>query len=277
MEITTTIRVALEGKICTTPSGHSRLIKFYNFCQQYSDCTIYIDFTQLYWFDANLSALLQAILYKLNIESNLTFSFDIDLIKRKFPILLRNGFLASYLRLPDGAGSTVGIETFLINEDEKFLDYIQNDLFGNHKMSGYNCLEIQDHFLELFANIGRHARTTDPVFACGQYYPSQSKLYFTILDLGIGFLPPIAEYTSGEISTSIAAIEWAIKYNHSTKGKFETGGLGLYNLLNHCQKNGGQFNIITEDAFWGNNLGEMGTRIVPEFTGTVIHLNYNCK
>lgn len=275
--VTTTIQVSLEGSIKTTPSGHNSLIRFYDTCKQYNNRIVFIDLAKLYWIDANLSAVLQAIMYKLHKENSLSFIIDVDDAYKRFPILFRNGFLSSFLILPDGLQTTVEIQTFRTDQDLDFFTYINQQLLGNPQMAGLDCKGIDTHFYELFANIGRHARTEDPVFVCGQYYRRQSKLHFTITDLGVGFLPPIHAYTNGDVTTSIEAIKWAVQYNHSTKERDETGGLGLYNLLRHCEAHGGEFNIITGNAYWGNNLGEMGTRTVPEFVGTTIHLIYNCK
>lgn len=229
------------------------------------------------WIEANLSALLQAILYKLNKENQLVFRFDISLIENRFPILFRNGFLSSLLDLPDGVGTTVEMQNFSPDEDVKFYNYINDKLLEHPKMQRHGCSELVGHYLEVFANVKRHAKTTEPVFACGQFYPSTKKLYFTLVDLGVGYLPPIQKYTNGIICTSKEAIEWALQRGNTTKGLEETGGLGLNELFNHCEQTGGQFNIVTGNAYWGNNLGELGPRIVPEFAGTTIHLIYNCK
>ncbi|WP_026462506.1 hypothetical protein [Adhaeribacter aquaticus] len=277
MEATITIRVSLEGKICTTASGHNRLIQFYNNCKQYFDCIIYIDFSNLYWFDANLSAVLQAILYKLNKDNCLSFNFDVNLVRNKFPILFRNGFLSSILSLQDNLGSTVEMELFDCSEDVKFYNYIKEQLLGHSQMGNLNCTGVEENFLEVFANISKHAKTLDPVFACGQFYPNESKLAFSLVDLGIGFLPPIKAFTNGKIASSEQAIKWAVEYSNTTKERDETGGIGLHNVLTHCKETGGHFNIVTGDAYWGNNLGEMGTRRISEFVGTTIHLIYNCK
>ncbi|WP_066830465.1 hypothetical protein [Rufibacter ruber] len=276
MEVANTVSIALAGKITTSPAGYWSLINFYQKCASYQNINIFIDFEPLYWFDANLCALLQAILYRLSTENNLTFSLDVELVKGKCPILFRNGFLSSLLTLSDNARSTVRSELFHPCDDVKFYEYIEGDLLNHPQMASLKCEGLDEQFLELFSNIQKHAATTDPVFACGQYYPSKAKLNFTIVDLGQGFLPPIQTFTNGAISNAKDAIEWSLGYGHTTKGEMQTGGLGLYHLLEHCKNAGGAFNIITGGAYWGNNLGEMGTRDVPEFVGTTIHLIYNC-
>ncbi len=66
-----------------------------------------------------------------------------------------------------------------------------------------------NHFLEVFSNIHLHAHTKDPVFACGQYYPSKNLLKFTLVDLGVGFLEPISNFTKNQINEAEKAILWA--------------------------------------------------------------------
>lgn len=276
MKTATTILIPLEGEVRTTPSGHRKLVDFYTRCKSYYNCTIEVDLSELYWFDANLCAVLQAIFYKLRKDNGLLFSVDVESIKDRLSILFRNGFLSSLLPLTDIIGSTVKIQQFEVAEDVKFYNYINNDLLNHPMMVHHHCENMLDHFFEVFANIQTHAATNDPIFACGQYYHSKKEVYFTIVDLGVGFLPPITAYTGGSVTTADEAINWAVQYNHSTKSKEETGGLGLFNLFEYCKETGGEFNVATGDAYWGSNLGELGTRRIPEFVGTTVHFIYNC-
>ena len=268
-----------DGVIDTDPSGHRKLIELYQNCNEHSDKEIQLNFTNLEFISGNMCALLSAILFRLHNLQRLTFAIDktsFDYIEKELKFLFHNGFLKEVVSLPK-ARSCVELTTFRNDEDQKFLNYIEKELLGNYSMRiiPTDRSRMVDHFLEVFANVQLHARTEHPIFACGQFFKKQLKLHFTLVDLGVGYLQPIETFTHGKINNSEAAISWALEGN-STKVE-APGGTGLKAILDYCSKNKGTFNIITGNAYWGNNLGSMGTRQVTPFCGTIIHLIFNCN
>jgi hypothetical protein len=273
--------VPLAGSIPTSVMGYSKLIAFEQSCALHYDCLVQVDLSNLVWIDANLSALFEAILYRLFQKNRLTFDIDVETVKQRFPILLRNGFLSYLHPLPDQAGTTVPIGTFQPAEVVEFATYIDDRLLshpslrlGNERM--YN---IRKHFLELFANIELHAQTSLPIFACGQYYPKSYKLKFTLVDLGIGYLPPIQSFTKGAIKSSSTAITWALADHNTTKVATTPGGLGLKELLSYCQEDAGELHISTGDAYWASTstMNPPTLATVLPFAGTVISVGFNCQ
>lgn len=265
-----------QGSIDSTPLGYKKLIGFYLSCTVYNNCQVSLDFEGIRWIDGNMCALFTAILHKLHKERGTTFYVNrknYSHIKSELGLILRNGFLQDIVKTPYSQSSVI-LTVFGIAEDEKFLRYIEHDLLENSamKIEPSQKKEIVDNFLEVFSNVEIHARTKDPIFACGQYFPKTGKLNFTLVDLGIGYLAPIEEYTKGEITVAEKAIEWALKDKNTTK-QDATGGTGLKNLLKYCKETEGELSIITGDAFWNNGLK---TEATP-FCGTTIHLIFNCK
>ena len=121
-----------------------------------------------------MTALFSAILFKLNKEKNITFVIDqtnYEYVKMYLSILVRNGFMnqPSKLRF----STIVPLTFFNPEDDEKFLKYIEEDLFGNINMKVKSAKKngMVDNFLEVFSNVQIHAQTKEPVFACGQYFP----------------------------------------------------------------------------------------------------------
>jgi hypothetical protein len=275
--------VHISGEICTDPSGHKKLMEFYKVVSEYNNEKISIDFYKLEWIDANLSALLQAMLYSLTRKNNLLFSTDFNFLLSKFDILFRNGFLEGEETSPihSYAESAVPLASFLPTEKDKFIQYIKRDLLEHKGMPSIepNLKSILiESFLEIFTNINIHADTKEPLFACGQYFPKKGILKFTFLDLGIGYLKNIETYTKGKIKTSKEAIKWAIVEGNSTKKDGTPGGLGLVDILNYCKKYNGTLQIITGDAYWGTDLGLLESRKVAyPFPGTTINLTFKCK
>lgn len=265
-----------QNNIDTSPSGHKKLVEFYESLSDHPPTAVVLDLEKVNFIDANQCALLGAMIAKLAKENAHDFSCYGDQIDGRFNILKRNGFINS-----DGApekhhGTSVPLATFQTEDDVGFLDYISNELLGHSALRKHTKFrnEAIDHFSELFANISTHARTTEEVFVCGQYYPRSRTLNFSIVDLGVGFLPPIQEHTNGDIKTAERAIDWALKGN--TTKKDAPGGLGIASLYRYCAENRGSFNIISGDCYWGNNLGTLGNRKVRPFCGTTIHLIFKC-
>lgn len=272
--------IKIEGSLYTDFSGIKRLFNFYHCANEYSNTTIFIDFFDLDWFDANLSAILGAILYKLSSENNLTFSTDLNFLKSKFDVLFRNGFLNSDLLVNDDRQSTVAFQKFRLDDKAGFVSYIERDLM-NHR--GIPSLSIEqkdsiiESLIEVYCNIQIHSKSNYDFFVCGQYYPYQQKLVFTMLDLGVGFLPAIMEKTKGQVSNSYEAIKWSLIKKNTTKINCP-GGIGLFNLNNYFSSSGGDMQIITGDTFWSISMEStvLGKHIfLQPFVGSILNLCFS--
>jgi hypothetical protein len=273
--------VALKGSVKTTYYGFDILSQFYEDCLQYTEETVLISLKNVSWIDGNLCALLYAYMYKLNKERGLQFVFSEHEIKPRFNILARNGFLGESFTLPDGYGTSIPLHTFGQKEDEKFDDFVNNRLLAHESLNLTDAQResISDHFLEIFSNVQIHAQTDMPIFACGQYFPKNRRLHFTLLDLGIGYFQPIHQHTKGTIKNCQEAIDWAIKGN-STKGlhlPLTPGGLGLSNLHEYCINNRGALHIASGDAYmvYSPFLGNL-SYTSRNFDGAFINIIFDC-
>lgn len=274
--------LSLEGELYTNFSGVKQLFQFYHRANEFTNTTIYIDMYHLSWIDANLSSLFSAVLFKLGKENNLQFSTDLTFLKNKFDVLFRNGFFITSEKIPDDRESTVVLKEFNSDQDSEFITYIKDDLLNHRGMPNFspNVKEgIMNELVEVYSNIGLHAKTTFPFFVCGQYYPKQGALNFSVVDLGVGFLPAIKEKTRGEVDTDYKAIVWALKKGHTTK-RDSPGGLGLFNLRDYCKKNNSNMQIITGNTFWSSEFETtiFDYREFPNpFVGTIINLLFSDK
>lgn len=272
----------LEDKIITNYSGYNQLSRFYQFCLEHaSESKFYLDFSDVEWIDGNLCALLLAMGYNLNKKFGYIITTSEEIIKERFDVLYRNGFMNGGAPARDDRNSTIPIRAFEINDKEGFCNYVGNDLLMHRGMPKDLTNElkekINEDLLEVFCNTQFHAKTTDPFFVGGQYYPKQGLLKFTMVDLGDGFLPRISKATSGKIHTDLDAILWALQGN-SSKIVLEDcpGGLGIKNILKYCQRSHGVLQIISGNGFWSsdleNTLFEKGRELPISFTGTTINL-----
>lgn len=274
------IILTLEGRIKTDFWGVNKLYLFYAECSRFTNCIIYIDMYRLEWIDANLSSLFNAILHKLRAENNLYFSTDLNFLLRNFDILFRNGLFITEKEIYDERESTVALKSFIKDQDADFIDYVQNDLLEHRGMPNFprSVKEgILNELIEIQCNIHEHSKTDYPFFVCGQYYPRNGSLNFSIVDLGVGFLPAIKRKTKSLVQTNYNAIQWALQRGTTTKINVP-GGLGLYNLKKYCENNNSIMHIITGDTFWSseydNSLITHRTFNAP-IGGTIINLLFS--
>ncbi len=263
------------GEIHTSEDGYLKLIEFYENCNQYQNEEILIDFVDITWIDGNMAALLMAIVQKLNKENSLLFFVDPDVIEKSFHILIRNGWLTGVEFVQRENKTEIKLTGFNKNEDVEFINYIENELLSNQhlKINGPIKGRLIDAFLELYCNVQKHAQTDFPIFACGQFYPDKNRLSFTLVDCGVGYLPPIKEHTNGDIRTSSEAIMWALKGNTTKVGV--PGGLGLKEIQRFCDESGSEFVIITGGAFWTNF--QLFPTLTKPFCGTIVNVIFDCK
>lgn len=271
--------IKLTDRIQTDFSGYNKLTGFYHEASTYRDEQIHICIEDLKWMDANLSALLDAILYKLRNENHLTFTMDFDLAERKFDVLLRNGFLKQAEEVSDVQKSTLPNMHFNIQDKNPYMDYLNKWLI-NHRgfPRQYSSLQdsLVDQLIEVFGNSHHHSGSHYPFFVCGQFFPSQACLILSMVDLGEGFLPRINQ-VDRTIQNSRQAIQWALKKGNSTKYILDgtPGGLGLTGLLEYCNESNGGMQIISGDGFWSSEYEGIlanGRKIIKPFNGTMVNL-----
>jgi hypothetical protein len=282
MELEQSPVLKIEGSVGTNFYGINKLMHFYCLASTFENTTIKIDFRSLSWIDANLLALLNAFTYKLHKEKNVRLAADFQYIADNFNVFFRNGWLThDAYQMYDNQETTIPCTYFKPHELDEFITYISNKLMCHRGMPGLNPalrIRIQSDLIEVFQNL-RHARTSDPLFTCGQFYPKRRQFILTLVDLGVGFLQPIKEYTKGAIQTDIEAIRWAIAGNSSIiNPATDMGGFGLQGIHDYCNTNKGVFQIYTGNDFWnsnGNHQIETHYSSDHYFQGSVINLHFN--
>lgn len=275
--------IKLEGEIVSNSQGINRILKYYSDASKYRNTDIIVDCYDLEWIDANLAALLHAIDHRLLHENGVRVKADFTFLSQKFGVLFKNGWLQDdSIKIEDTHNTTIPCLCFKPTEDLAFCEYINRKLLC-HK--GVNIIDdnlrrrILTDMAEIFNNTSRHARTTDPLFVCGQYYPHLNNFVFTMVDLGIGFLPPIQEFTAGKIQTDIDAIRWALEGNSSTGEQL--AGMGLQGIHSYCKNHNAGLQIVTGGSFWGtdieNTIWEGHRTLDHRFQGTLINLCFAYK
>jgi hypothetical protein len=275
------IKFSISGKLISGPSAFRKIYQIFENFKESKNQEILLDFDEVEWMDANLCAILDSVIFVLNRDNGHKFFIEKKHIEGKFEIFKRNGFLSEATPnevLIDNKDTTVKMTRFSTDSDGEFYGYIGESLFNHQAFERMPDIKasLMEHFVEVYANIQTHANTIGPVFACGQYYPMLNQLKFTLVDIGVGFLDPISQFTKGHVNTAKDAIIWALVEKNTTK-QDAPGGLGLTYLKNYCEKNKHGFQIVTNGKCWTNDSSELNFWSIADFPGTAINLTFNCK
>jgi hypothetical protein len=270
-------RLSLE----TDHIGVGELQKFYSSARTFSNCTITLNISPLNHVDANLSAMILAIAYKLRRERNLRLFIELGDGKGVF---FRNG-LISHLqgngninKYVDERKSTIPLSTYYPSQDEEYCQYLRSDFFshrGLDNLSKTTKESLINHYIEVFSNVGMHAGTNHPVFTCGQFFPEKNVLKFSLIDLGVGFLKNIYEFTDGKITDDKSAIIWATEGINTTKNKsvYGPGGTGLKLIKKYCNENNGSLHICSGIGYVNMlNNKTLEYNLATPFPGSMINI-----
>lgn len=233
-----------------------------------------IDFSHCTWFDANMCAPLGAVLAKAADELN-TVNL-VGLTQSIRTILAKNQFLTNfgYRAEADSYGTTIKYKRFGNSDDQLFAEYLNQLKHGKGlpDMSEALSKRFNRSLLEVFVNASMHAASKLGVFACGQFYPKQHRLDFSISDAGIGIRRKIAKELGLKLNSD-QAIAWALAEGHTTRQGSVPGGLGLKLIREFITLNKGRIQIVSDRGYWEMTpAGETCTRFENGFPGTVINI-----
>ena len=99
------------------------------------------------------------------------------------------------------------------------------------------------------------------------------RIEFTVVDLGVGIPENVSRYLRHKIS-AIAAIEWAMSNENTTRSGDVPGGLGLKIIREFSERNSGTMVILSNRGIWAQSGQEVErTPLGPIFPGTLVHLS----
>lgn len=280
----TTLIQPAQNFIDTNSLGVAELLSFYSKAVASPHSRITYDFQKLSNFDGNMSALLLALIHDLKIKHRKYVRVEIP---PHLNVLFRNGLVSHLMgdgnnnKYEDTRQSTIPLKSFDLNEDDPFSYYLHHDFFGHRGIDNISLSTkrvLCGHFVEVFNNVQIHSNSKYPLFTCGQYFPQQSQLKFTMVDLGDGFLKKIkikTQNTAEPILTDNKAIEWALLNNNTTKNleEYGPGGTGLKDLKNYCQKNDGSMQIISGSNMMTYIKGKVvNNKLLHPHQGAIVNL-----
>ena len=230
------------------------------------------------WFDANMCAVLGAILHlSSKKEDQISFEWinpEAKKIMQKNSFLFFLGFDNSIML--DLNGTTIEYKQFSQGDYRSFSEYVERNFRGHGlpEMSEALLKEFRKSIFEIFENAVTHSET-EYIFACGQYFPYKKRLDFSITDLGIGFYRNVTSKTKLDLSP-VQAIEWAMGEEKTTKSGPIPGGLGLKLIREFVTLNRGKMQIASDSGFWELSEGSVKTNTFSsKFPGTVVNIEIN--
>jgi hypothetical protein len=268
------LRIQLPHRISSDQQGFASLANIY---QQVKPCQfekIQLDFQNTTWFDANMLAMLGAIM-----ESAWTNDFDIiNLGPKQEKIFKKTRY--SYFGgefLLDSYKTTVEYRKSKVREIGSFEKYLEKKLLSHPEMPNMSALlrkKIKESILEIFNNAKMHGNC-EFIFSCGQYYPRKGRLDFTIVDIGNTIRKNVRDYSGRKVSSK-RAIEWAVSEGTTTRKGDIPGGLGFTLIRDFLRKNEGKIQIASAKGYWyEKGCTSHLAKVNDFFMGTVVNLEFN--
>ena len=204
------------------------------------------------------------------------------------------GFLGEFIserNNVDFHGTMIKYTHIPLNEQEKISEFYKHFMerlqchIGN--LSPQLLNKIIQKIYELFSNVFRHSEDELGLFCSGQFYPSNKRFNFTIVDGGITIPTNVNRFLLKRFKEkskiidkiqgkefnklcNVDAIKWAMKENNSTS---DEGGLGLSLLEQLIIKSGGKLEILSKKGYYAISNGKTISRELEEsFPGTIISI-----
>lgn len=245
--------------------------------------TFILDFKNVKWFEANLCAILGAILLRSNKEFKANFTFeniDNEYLKST---LKNNGFL----KIVDGSKSLSDIHSgipfsmFDMKNEDEVERYIYKYILKKHyipKMSEVAKRKIFRSIFELYQNSVMHSGA-DSIFVCGQFYHNRGTMALTMVEIGRTFKKNVTEHDKRFVGYSgVESIEWAVKSGNTTKSEKETGGLGLDLIRDFLKLNKGKLQICSDDGYWEEKKSiKFVQTLKNKFSGSIVNIEFNLR
>lgn len=272
-------KIYLPTKITSTINGYELLLRFHNDLLTTRNEVVEISFKNVVWFEANLVAVLGAIIENLESRGNQIRITEFNNFAEASTILYRNGFFphhgiddASY----SFSGTEIPYKKFQENEETSYNNYIQKELLNNSSFPKHSKLlghEIKRSIFELFENARTHGKCKH-IHTCGQFFPQKDNLNITIVDTGKTIVSNVREFLNDKIK-SCDCIHWAMQMNNTTKTGDIPGGLGLGLIFDFINLNNGKIQVLSSDGYWELRRGTVShSDINFSFSGTIVNLEF---
>ena len=275
--------ILINKNIKTDKEGYNFLINLYQRVNSQEEKDIRLDFSLCQRFDANLSAVLGAIIDELE-QKGYNFWFS-KLNPKVLKILTINGFLSTkqgdFEITGEEKETFIKYQKFSVSEETEFKGYVDKELINKQNFPYHTELvgkNINTNIYEIFVNAIIHG-DCEYVYCCGEYHPDITPpiLDMTIVDCGITIHKNVNDFLENinkPILKPEEAINWALAEGNTTKKT--TGGLGLSLLMDFLSLNKGSIHIVSSNGILTYEEGKISTENLKEtFPGTIVNMQFN--
>lgn len=245
-----------------------------------NNTTVNVDFANVTFIAGNFFSIIGCIFGTFSANNNLKITIT-NLRPEIADVMSKNGFskyfhnIETKKELPD---SVIPYQVFHNHEIDIFKKHITVHLLqhtGMPKMSNALQTRITDNLLEIFGNVHDHS-IQSLVYSCGQYFPRNKMLRFSIVDIGTTIHKNVKDFfqESGKIFSG-NALRWAMVRGHSTRRIPEPGGLGFSLILEFIKLNKGTFSLISgSEGYEYKHEKETFFDLFYPFSGTIVTISF---
>ncbi len=135
--------------------------------------------------------------------------------------------------------------------------------------------KIVENFWEIVHNSLLHGKGDNGVSSCGQFYPQMGYLEVAFCDDGHGIPKLVKDFGAlAKVASDCDCIAWAVKKGNSTLPLSQSAGLGLHLLREFLRLNGGVFQIVSGNGYYGQ-IGQeepLQATLKNSIPGTVVNV-----
>lgn len=271
--------IAFPKKVKSNFEGYNYFIELLLKLHESTDTDFSINFADTEVFEANLSAILGAIIDStLDLQKKVNCTGFNATIKDVFEL---NNFLQTSVPnvITPHKETVISFMKFTPYKDIEFMDYVKNEMLSKQNFPKHSKMlgkKINESIFELFENARTHGHCKN-IYTCGQIIQEEkvTRLDFTIVDMGKTIKNNVNEYLNMSLSGS-DAIEWALQSGHTTKTGDVSGGLGLDIIFEFIKLNKGRIQIVSSDGFLEYYNNKMGKKLFDNpFHGTIANIEFN--
>lgn len=270
----------IPQRITSAITGYESLLRLHNDLSSAQKQEIQISFKNVVWLEANLCAILGAIIEELESRGNEVTLVDCERFHEKSDILSRNGFFKHYgVQIPTVREHKTPISYKMFKEKEAVLynQYIQAELIDNPEFPRHSeglGKKIKENIYELFENARTHGKCKH-IHTCGQFFPTKKKLHITIVDTGDTITENVQRFLKQNLSPS-ECINWAMQLGNTTKEGDIPGGLGLGLIFEFINMNKGKIQIVSSNGYWELREGIVTKEDLSfSFSGTIANIEFD--
>lgn len=274
----------ISSRVVADKTGFEFLAELYNGIYDLPEKDVYVNFDRCKEFDANLAAVLGAILDCMTEKGHIMYVTNPKErgVRRA---LSRNKFLSAF----DVQTQNEDRENFIVyrrfgtDEPHAFKNFINSDLIQKQRFP--HCTQraaekIIESICEIFANAASHGNCRH-IYCCGEVHTRKGKsmMDMTFVNLGTTVVENVNTYLHARCRALLAPCEtlrWAFIKGNTTKTI--PGGLGLDILKEFIEKNEGTMQMVS-----GNAMLEIEDNMIADtlldryFPGTIVNVEFNCS